>query len=142
VSIEIFETALDNAPIDGRKVERELCRVLCAGINERISSAPASGYSVRLSANTVVAFRPWVPAHPAFKDAPPPKGFLTATVYLHGNPIAYVAHGGRVRVDIGTYLDWRTATTRSRLHALGVDLNALDEALGLTGVKIDRIGRT
>jgi hypothetical protein len=141
VSIEIFETALDNAPIDGRKVERELRRVLHVGISERAGNAPALGYSVRLSANTFVAFRPWVPAHPAFKDAPPPKGFLTATVYLHGNPIAYVAHGGRVRVDIGTYKNWRTVTTRSRLRALGVDLDALDEALGLKGTKIDRIER-
>lgn len=141
MSIEIFETALNNAPIDGRKVERELRRVLCAGINERISNAPALGYSVRVAPNTLAAFHPWVPVHPAFEDAPPPKGFLTATAYLHGNPIAYVAHGGRVRVDIGTYRDWRTATTRSRLRALGVDLDALDEALGLKGTKIDRIER-
>ena len=141
MSIEIFETALDNAPNGGRKVERELRRVLCAGINKHISNAPPCRYSVRLSANTVVAFRPWVPAHPAFKDAPPPEGHLTATVNLHGNPIAYVAHGGRVRVDIGTYRDWRTSTTRSRLRALGVDLDALDEALGLKGTKIDRIER-
>ena len=141
MSIEIFETALDNAPNGGRKVERELRRVLCAGINERISNAPALGYSVRLSANTFVAFRPWVPVHPDFQDAPPPKGYLTATVCLHSNPIAYVAHGGRVRVDIGTYRDWRTSTARSRLRALGVDLDALDETLGLKGTKIDRIRR-
>ena len=141
MSIEIFETNLDCAPIEGRKVERELRRVLRMGVDRRISSAPASGYSVRLSANTVVAFRPWVPVHPAFEDAPPPKGYLTATVYLHSNPIAYVAHGGRVRVDIGTYKDWRTSTTRSRLRALGVDIDKLDEALGLKGVKLDRVGR-
>ena len=141
MSIEIFETNLDNAVPGGRKVERELRRVLRIGVYERAGNSPLNGYSVRLSANTAVTFRPWVPAHPAFKDAPPLKGFLTATVYLHTYPIAYVAHGGRVRVDIGTYRDWRTSTTRSRLRALGVDIDKLDEALGLKGVKIDRVGR-
>lgn len=141
MSIEIFETNLDNAVPGGRKIERELRRALRSGINERIGNAPAYGYGVRLSANTFVSFRPWAPVHPAFEDAPSPRGYLTATVYLHGNPIAYVAHGGRVQVDIGTYRDWRTSTTRSRLRALGVDIDKLDKVLGLKGTKIDRIER-
>ena len=69
MSIEIFETNLDNAVPGGRKIERELRRVLRIGVYERAGNSPLNGYSVRLSANTFVSFRPWAPVHPAIDKA-------------------------------------------------------------------------
>lgn len=42
-------------------------------------------------------------------------------VYLHGNHIASVYPGFRVEPNETTFRHWPTATTRSRLRALGVD---------------------
>ena len=48
--------------------------------------------------------------------------FMDATVYLHGNPIAYLLPDGSIEPDCDTLGEWPTPTTKSRLRALGVDL--------------------
>lgn len=47
--------------------------------------------------------------------------YLDATVYLHANPIAEVLPDGTLNAVPDTYRRWPTATTASRLRALGVD---------------------
>lgn len=47
--------------------------------------------------------------------------YCDATVYLHGNCIAEITPDGTVIPDEQTFAEWPTVTTRSRLHALGVD---------------------
>ena len=45
-------------------------------------------------------------------------------VFLHGHLIATFADcGGQVFPDLDTLREWPTATTKSRLRALGVDLH-------------------
>ena len=45
------------------------------------------------------------------------------TVYLFGNRIAY-KHDGELVIDWTTFDRWPTATTKSRLRALGLDYKA------------------
>lgn len=47
--------------------------------------------------------------------------YLDATVYLHNNEIAYVLPDGTVQAIPETFKKYPTATTRSRLRALGID---------------------
>ena len=48
--------------------------------------------------------------------------FNTAHVFLHGNHIASVVNGGTPIVNLDTLRAYPTATTKSRLRALGVDV--------------------
>ena len=43
-------------------------------------------------------------------------------VYLHGNHIASVASDGKIKVNLYTLAKWPTATTKSRLRALGANV--------------------
>jgi len=47
--------------------------------------------------------------------------YLAATVYLYDNQIAEILPDGMVAPDTDTFKAWPTATTASRLCALGID---------------------
>lgn len=46
--------------------------------------------------------------------------YLYASVYLHTNQIAEIDRDSLVRPDLATFKRWPTATTCSRLRALGI----------------------
>lgn len=54
------------------------------------------------------------------------------TVTLHGNQIAY-HNGQRMVADVATLQDWPTATTKSRLRALGFSVRQHDGVIYLDG---------
>lgn len=60
------------------------------------------------------------------------------TVTLHGHRIAY-HNGQRMVVDIGTLQDWPTVTTKSRLRALGFDVEQRKGAIYLDGRHVGNI---
>ena len=47
--------------------------------------------------------------------------YCAATVYLHGNLIAEVDRDGGIQPNDKTFEQWPTATTASRLRALGIN---------------------
>jgi hypothetical protein len=54
-------------------------------------------------------------------------------VYLHGNEIAEVWDNGQVVPNGPTFRDWPTATTRSRLCALGINASIRNGAACING---------
>lgn len=60
-----------------------------------------------------------------------------AEIYLHGNHIAdYWYESGELDVDVRTLQRWPSATTKSRLRALGVDVYTKDCITYLDGKAI------
>jgi hypothetical protein len=53
------------------------------------------------------------------------------TVYLHGNRIAFRDASGKLQTDLETFNRWPTATTRSRLNALGLSYPKVKTLCGL-----------
>jgi len=60
----------------------------------------------------------------------------TAQVFLHGHHIANVLNDGTVEPNENTFRDWPTATTRSRLRALGVDASIKNFEACIGGVAL------
>lgn len=60
----------------------------------------------------------------------------SATVYLHGHHIATVTPDGEVVPNRETFRDWPTATTRSRLRALGVNASIKNFEACIDGVAL------
>ena len=60
----------------------------------------------------------------------------TSSVYLHGNHIADVDEEGRLIVDVDTLRKYPTATTKSRLRALGADVTTRKGITYLDGVAV------
>lgn len=54
-------------------------------------------------------------------------------VYLHGNHIATIPWHDPLYANAQTFHDWPTATTRSRLRALGVDASIKNGCAMLNG---------
>lgn len=59
--------------------------------------------------------------------------YLDGTVYLHGHSIAEVLPSGEVIPNTDTFRDWPTATTRSRLCALGIHASIRNGAACIDG---------
>jgi hypothetical protein len=57
-------------------------------------------------------------------------------VQLHGNRIATVDEYGSVKVDVSTLKRWPSNTTKSRLRALGCNVQTKKGEIYLDGVKI------
>ena len=62
---------------------------------------------------------------------------VNCAVYLHGNHIADVnSRTGFVMVNTYTLRQWPTATTKSRLRALGADVRTKNRVIYVDGVQI------
>ena len=62
-----------------------------------------------------------------------------ATVYLHGHKIATVKKrigDDEIEADRETFRDWPTATTRSRLRALGIDASIKNFEACIDGIAL------
>jgi len=83
----------------------------------------AIGYKENFSsANTMVRYAPEVNA---------------SAVYLHGHHIAtYVHTTDTMMPNTDTFRDWPTATTRSRLRALGVNASIKNFMATIDGVEL------
>jgi|VirMetMinimDraft_7_1064189.scaffolds.fasta_scaffold98847_1 hypothetical protein len=57
-------------------------------------------------------------------------------VYLHGNHIATVPWHDPIYVNIQTFSNWPTTTTRSRLRALGVNASIKNGAAHIDGMEV------
>ena len=64
------------------------------------------------------------------------RGFLHPNVFLHGNHIATVENGV-LRVNQYTLAKWPTATTKSRLKALGANVTTKNGVIYLDGAPIN-----
>jgi len=62
--------------------------------------------------------------------------FRVAEVFLHGHHLATVAEDGEVVTNIATLSKWPTATTKSRLRALGVNVRTHQSVTYLFGQPI------
>ena len=57
-------------------------------------------------------------------------------VYLHGNHVASIEKDGKIKVNLYTLAKWPTATTKSRLRALGVNVTTKQGIVYLDGQAI------
>lgn len=58
---------------------------------------------------------------------------MESDVFLHGNHIATVGPSGVAKPNLDTVRVWPTATMRSRLRALGVDVTKRDHVIYING---------
>ena len=64
-------------------------------------------------------------------------GLMQSHVYLHGNQIAYYDHAqGKLVVNVDTLRKYPTATTKSRLNALGANVFTRKGIVYVNGVAI------